>query len=423
MKHDPLGSRWSGAILLAALVFPLSSNAQPDLTLEKAEELALASEPGREAMLAKAQVMAEKSVVAGQLPDPQVRLGMGNFPIESGGFSTEGMTQAQLGIRQAFPGGKTRSLGTERFRELGLQLRRSASAREKEVRMQVRQAWLAVYYWQHASAIVIDSRQHFEDLLTVTRSHYSVGHRDQQDLLRAELELSRLDDRLLSINQSLAQARAMLFEWIGSAALQPVGAALPLWHKTQPLETLVGNLSEHPQVLAAQSLVNAQSTGVALAQQQYKPDWAIDLGYGYRDGLLPNGQSRSDFVSVTVTVDMPLFRANRQDRTVAAARQQERAATLDLALLRRQLEVQLRSAYARWEDLARQIELYERTVVPQSEDRAKAASLAYQSDSGNFEDVVRARIDVLDIRLQLERLSVERLQSYAVLDNLGGMTP
>ncbi|MFK7830480.1 MAG: TolC family protein [Congregibacter sp.] len=408
---------------LLSLVVAVGANAQVVLTLNEAESLALDTEPGREAILARADSLAERSVIAGQLPDPQFRIGAVNFPIESGGFTTEGMTQAQLGVRQAFPAGKTRSLGSERYLELERQMQRIASAREREVLMRVRQTWITVYYWQQAHTIVTDSRRYFEDLVTVTSSLYSLGSRDQQDLLQAELELSRLDDRLLGINKSLAQARAMLSEWVGTAASLSVGTSLPIWAQPPSLSTLIEDLSEHPRLLAAQSLVSAQRTGVELAEQQYKPDWAIDVGYGYRDGALPTGEARSDFLSVMVTVDVPLFRDKRQDRVVAAARKERYAASQELEQLRRQLESELRGAYGRWEDLNRQVELYQRTIVPQADDRAEAALLAYQSENSDFDDVMRGQIDVLDIRVQLERLKAERAQSHAVLANLGGISP
>lgn len=411
------------AFCLTALALAPSASSQAILAIEEAEQLALEAEPGREAMLARAEALAEQSVAAGQLPDPQFRIGMGNFPIESGGFTTEGMTQAQLGIRQAFPPGKTRALRTERYLTLGTQMQRTAAAREREVRMHVRQAWLRVFYWQQAQTIATDSRRYFEHLVTVTRSLYSVGSRNQQDLLRAELELSRLDDRLFGINTSLGQARAMLSEWVGTAASLPVGTDLPVWIQPPPLPNLLEGLSQHPRLLAAQSLISAQRTGVSLAEQQYKPDWAVDVGYGYRDGALPTGAPRSDFLSVMLTVDVPLFRDKRQDRAVAAARKEQRAATQDLEQLRRQLESELRGSYVRWEDLNRQVALYERTIVPQADDRAEAALLAYESESSDFDDVMRGQIDVLDIRVQLERLKAERAQSYAILANLGGLNP
>ena len=86
------------------------------LTLQEAEALALDDEPGQNSLRLRAGALRDESVAGGQLPDPTMRIGIANFPIQSGGFTTEGMTQAQLGIRQVFPGGDTRELTTRKFR-------------------------------------------------------------------------------------------------------------------------------------------------------------------------------------------------------------------------------------------------------------------------------------------------------------------
>lgn len=429
MRPNPIIRAWhlrpfcTLAIALSLNASPVLAQTEPLLTLQDAERQALGQEPGREALLAQADALREQSVVAGQLPDPQLRVGLGNFPIESGGFTTEGMTQAQLGVHQAFPPGKTRSLGTRQFEQRANQVSRTADARARDVTTSVRHAWLDTFYWQQAHDIVSESRPYFVDLVTVTRSLYSVGRRDQQDVLQAELELSRLDDRLIDFSRERARARARLSEWAPTAATLTVGAGLPAWEQVPALETLVANLADHPRLRAAEAAIDAHQTGISLAEQQYKPGWAIDLGYGYRDGSLPNGDPRSDFMSVMVTVDIPLFRAKRQDRALAAAHKEHRAATETREQLARELEAKLRSEFARWQDLTRQVELYQHTIVPQAEDRARAALLAYQSDSGDFDDVMRGQIDVLDLRVQWERLKAERAQSFAVLANLGGLTP
>ena len=75
------------------------------LTLAAAEAAATAQEPGQRALRAEAEMQRQQARVAAQLPDPELRLGINNYPIESGGFSTEGMTNAQLGLRQAVPPG------------------------------------------------------------------------------------------------------------------------------------------------------------------------------------------------------------------------------------------------------------------------------------------------------------------------------
>ncbi len=296
------------------------------LTLAAAEELALNQEPGQAEMLARAEALEEESVAAGQLPDPMLRVGLANFPLQSGGFTTEGMTQAQLGFRQAFPPGETRAASTRQFQSLALEMRQSADGRGRDVLSSVRQAWLETYYWQRAHAIVDQSRPFFADLVVVTRSMYSVGRKDQQDLLRAELELSRIDDRLIDINKKHERAIAALSEWIGADARRPIAETLPAWQPVPTLEMLQSNLLSHPVLQAADARIDAQQARVDIAEERYKPGWAMDLGYGYRDGYLPNGAPRSDFVSLSFTMDLPVFRKNRQDRKLAAALSQRRAA-------------------------------------------------------------------------------------------------
>ncbi|MEQ9563168.1 MAG: TolC family protein [Woeseiaceae bacterium] len=392
------------------------------LTLGEAEDLALLQEPGQAALLARAEALQEQAVAGGQLPDPTLRMGLANFPIQSGGFTTEGMTQAVLGIRQAFPPGKSRAVSTRQFQSLANEMDESADARARDVLTSVRTAWLETYYWERAHSIVNDSRPYFEDLLTVTRSLYAVGKKDQQDVLRADLELSRLDDRLIDIRRQRSRARAELSQWIGAESGRPVTPGLPVWKQIPALSELNDELANHPALLAADARVDARVAGVDLANERFKPGWAVDLGYGYRDGFLPDGEPRSDFVSLSVTVDLPVFRKNRQDRTLAAALSERRAAQESREQLLRRLSSQLDAEYARWEELSRRLDLYERRILIQVEDQASAALAAYQSEAGDFADVMRGFIDELNSRLDYIRLQTDRAQSYAVLANLGGFS-
>jgi hypothetical protein len=149
--------------LFITFVCPVLASAQQalPLTLAEAEQLALEDEPGYAAMRERASALGEHAVAAGQLPDPTMRIGLANFPIQSGGFSTEGMTQAVLGYRQSFPSGKSRESSTEKFESLSLGLGASADARARDVKASVRNAWLEAYYWQRAHQIVTESRPFF----------------------------------------------------------------------------------------------------------------------------------------------------------------------------------------------------------------------------------------------------------------------
>jgi outer membrane protein TolC len=218
------------------------------------------------------------------------------------------------------------------------------------------------------------------------------------------------------------QAKAALSEWLGSAANRPIAPNLPAWKKLPAIELLQANLLSHPALRAADAKVKARRAGVELAEERKKPGWALDLGYGYRDGYLPSGDPRSDFVSLSVTMDLPFFRKNRQDRSLAAALSERSASEFEKNELSRRLSSQLDSEYAHWRDLTRRIALYESLILSLSENQAQAALLAYQSEVGDFADVMRGYIDDLNTRLDHVRLQVERGQSYTVLANLGGLT-
>lgn len=432
LEPDPITVRSTHlrrAIICLALTtlvaLPYSTKASADrgfpLTLAEAEDLALTDEPGEMAMLALASSLEDRSVAAGQLPDPTLRLGMANFPVSSGGFTTEAMTQAQVGIRQKIPRRKSRLLSTARFRELAKAQNEGADARSREVLAATRIAWLETFYWQQAEQVLLDSRPFFEDLVTVTESMYAVGRGTQYDVLRSELELSRLDDRLIDLTRSHSAAQAALSQWLGNDAHRPLTLKLPDWDQLPDLVALQQGMESHPLLQSAQADISARQASIGIAEQSRKPGWALDFGYGFRDGFLPNGEPRSDFVSVSVTVDLPLFKKNRQDRELTAALSERSAAQSNWDAIAVRLRSQLESEYSRWIELTRRIALYETRIVSLSENQAEAALLAYQSDAGDFSDVMMGHVDFLDARLEHLRLQVERAQSYAQLANLGGL--
>lgn len=408
-------------VFAAVLSWTSDSQASPGapLTIAEAADLALADEPGYAALRARAEAARERAVAEGQLPDPTMRVGLANFPIGGGGFSTEGMTQAQLGVRQAFP--RARAAAAERFSAEATAFGHNANARSDDVLTAVRKAWLAAYYAQRSLALVDESRAYFEDLATTTTSLYSVGRKTQHDVLRAELELSRLEDRRIEAERMLSEARAGLSRWIGEEARRPLAMLLPDWRALPTFSDLRAGLERHPSLAAAAARVDASHANVRVAEARKRPGWALDLGYGYREGFLPNGEPRSDFVSLAVTIDLPLFAGQRQDRKLAAALGERRSARNERAELEARLASELDAEYARWTDLTRRLALYESRILEQARSQAEAALLAYRSDAGDFSDVMRARVDELNMRLEHIRLQVERAQSYAALANLGGL--
>jgi len=150
-------------------VLPAVAQHSIPLTMAEAGDRALLAEPGQEALKFRAQALKERGVVAGELPDPVLSVGLNNYPIQSGGFSTEGMTHGAVGVRQTFPAGKTRSINTRRFNLLASEMDANAEARGRDVLTAARSAWLDLYYWELAHGLVLESRPLFDDLTTVEK--------------------------------------------------------------------------------------------------------------------------------------------------------------------------------------------------------------------------------------------------------------
>jgi outer membrane protein TolC len=390
------------------------------LTLPEAEALALANDPLDAALSAEADSFDAAAAVAEALPDPTLRVGLNNYPIESGNFSSEAMTNAGISYRQAFPGGRVREYRGDKLQWQSRGKRHEARLHALEVRLSVRQRWLDVYLAERSSELIAESRSYFEDLAEITESLYSVGRKTQQDVLRADLEVSRLEHRLLELQATAAMSRGYLSEWIGAAANRGLPAELPVLPAVPRIAMLREGLSGHPRLAIADARIEAARADVLRADERSKPGWALDVGYGFRDGMQPSGDSRSDLATVGVTVELPFFSRTSVDSTLASALADRSAAEARREALQRMLAAELEAEYARWELLNRRLALFEERILAQSGATAEAALLAYQSDAADFADVVRAQVDDLDARLEALRLQVEKARSQAVLAYLGG---
>jgi outer membrane protein TolC len=408
-------------LFLALLFAALPAKGDDFLSLVEAERLALADEPGRRALEARAEALGGEALAAVALPAPTLRLGLNNYPIERGDFSTEGMTSAGVTYRQAFPPGDVRQLRRERYDWEASAARRQGDARDREVRLRVREHWLDLYLGQRSELLLAETRPLFGDLLEVTRSLYAVGRKNQQDVVRAELELGQLGDRLIEARRQQALARARLSRWTGPINDRPVPDPLPALPAIPELATLRRDLGRHPRLEAADASIEARGRHVDLAEAERRPGWALDMGYAYRDGQLPDGQPRSDFVTVGVSLELPFLRRQALDGELQAALAARNALEWDREALRRELVATLDAEYAQWEKLGRRIDLYETDILRQAAANAEAAKLAYQSDTADFADVMRAAIDELNTRLEHLRLQVERARSQAMLAYLGGL--
>ncbi len=410
-------------IALATATLPAQAAPESDLpalTLGAAEDIARRSDPLVNRFRRLAEARRQGAVADGQLPDPKLKLALANFPTDNFNRTEEAMTQIKVGVIQSFPRGNTLAYREQRTLALGDAEQARGQDQALKTLRSTREAWLEVYFQVQAGRIVEASREFFVQLVGITEAQYGAGRSNQQDVLQAGLELSRLDDRQTRIQTAEDTARAELAKWIGEPALQPLPDELPRLPGVRAIGALEAGIPDHPSIGVENARVAANRMSERVAREQYKPGWSLDVTYGQRGGNHPDGEDRPDFLSATVVMDMPLFTGQRQDRRLAASEQERLAATHARDDRLRELRRLLHSEYARWRRLGERVALYDKRLIPEAEANVEAALLAYQSRVTEFITLMRARITDLDTRLQALRLRVDRAKAQARLLYVAG---
>ncbi|TMP29674.1 transporter [Pseudoalteromonas rubra] len=419
--------------LLGAVIMAISSvQASASLPLQQAIEQAIAQDPLLQKRHHQQQATYAQGLAAGTLPDPKVSLSMMNLPVDSWQHDREAMTQLKVGVSQQFGRGDELALKREQLQIASEEYPLLRADRVAQIRAQVTQLWLDTYLAERTIALIEQDKALFEQLVDVSKASYAnvVGRTRQQDVIRAQLELVQLDDRLSVEYQKRESARAQLLAWLRGAqahiawsdinlpeTLPQLKVAVPaIFVQGKPdAERLLARLTSHPVVLAQDVRIEAAGKGVAIARQQYKPQWGVNASYGYRSDM-PDGSSRADFFSLGVTLDVPLFTDNRQDQWLNSAQSNREAIKTDKLLLLRELSGQVEKEASQLRRLSERQTLFREQLLQQTHEQAEAALTAYTNDNGDFAEVVRARIAELNARVAAKQIDVDALKTVARLN-------
>ena len=432
----------AGAIALACLfIFSQTSQAANNeriWSFNSAVKTAQKNDPWLTGNKHQQQAVEALSHAAATMPDPKMSVALANLPTDGFDFSQEGMTQLKVGITQMFPRGDTLAIKNQQLRIESEAYPFQRADREAKVAVTVGSLWLDAYRVQQSIALIEKNRSLFEQLADVAQASYSsaLGKTRQQDIVRAQLELTRLDDRLDILAQQQNAYLGMMAQWLSTAFVESsqqdaisqlhniqLAQQLPqldllnnelVYSKTWfSVDVLAKHFANHPAIFALDKKISASKTGINLAEQQYKPEWGVNASYGYRDDD-PMGNSRSDFFSVGVTFDLPLFTENRQDMTVKSAISKTEAVKTEKILLLRQLLGAFSSGKGRLLRLEERKNLYKTRLLPQVHDQAEASLTAYTNDDGDFAEVVRSRIAVLNA--QIDDLVIQVAEQKIILE-------
>lgn len=407
-------SRCAGIMLI---MFTGSSGAiaAPELTLPEAERLALEQAPWLQHHRTNADAAAERPVYEGRLPDPQLTLGLANVPTDTYRLNQQDMTMTVVGVRQAFPPGKTLKLRSERAEKELAREQARVQMEQRNLLRQVRQAWLDIYFQDQSLRTLDESRRLARKQLDAAEARYRAAQETQQSVLRSRQALARLDERAPMIRTQLLRLQAQLARWIGDAAYGTMPAELP----ALPAAPGKFDVTRHPEWIATRTMLDEARVEVEIARQEYKPGMMLDVSYGFRRAA-PDGTDRPDLLSAMVTFDLPVFRNKRQDRRLAEKQTMEAGAQFELDDKRRELESMDRSLRAELDGLTEREKIFSERLLPATRREAQVTVAGFARDQSEYRD---ALMKSLDAEIEFLRLRVDRAKAQAELLYLTGEQP
>ncbi len=395
--------------VFAATTLPVKA----ELSLESAIQSAIKNDHWAQSSVHQEQALRQQAIASGQLPDPKMRLALANLPTDSFDFDQENMTQLQLGLSQQFPRGDSLQIRQQQLSQKADKAPLQRALRAAQVKQQLSMNWLKLHRLEVQLRLLENNRYLFQELVEISRANFRSGKARRFEVIDAELQITRLNDRITRMRQQAASLRGELQRWLpetlsGEALPTPLPELKPLV-AVNDNDALRSAVQRHPQLQLLERDINIRQRDVELADQAYKPGFRLESSYGFRDDM-PDGRDRADFFSVAVTFDLPLFPEKRQDARRNAAVQQREAARSDRLLSLREYQAQLQQALANLEGVEQRLAIYDKAFLRQLRAKRQSATQSYAAADSRFSDVAAAALGELEAKMMQIQLRHQRAQ-------------
>lgn len=406
------------ALIPVVLILSFSAAAlaaQTPLTLQEAQRRAVERSRGLAAQDFAVTASREMAVAAGQLPDPVAKLELNNLPINGEdrfSLTRDFMTMRTIGVTQEFTRAEKREARAERFQR---EAEKSVAARTASVAAIQRDAalaWLDRYYAEAMATVVAEQNREARLEIETADSAYRAGRGNLADMLVARSALVNIDDRASDLGRRVQATKIALSRWVGDMADAPLAGKPRIDVIRLDPSTLDAELNHHPQIAVLAKQEEVAAAEVRVAQANKKADWSVEVMYSQR------GPMYSNMITVGVSVPLQWDQKNRQDRELAsklAMLDQARAEREDI--LRAHI-AEVRAMIAEWENNRERIGRYQHELLPLASERMQATLGAYRGSKSSLADVLMARRNEIDVRIQILQLEMDTARLWAQLNFL-----
>ncbi|MCK5113333.1 MAG: TolC family protein, partial [Phycisphaerae bacterium] len=373
--------------------------------------------PGLEGAFNRWKAAVERIPQKKSLPDPRLTYRYYISEIET----RVGPMRQTLGLSQTFPWLGKLELHGDVAAELAKAQRLRFEAARLKLFYEVKNAYCEYYYLWRSIAIVKENLQLVQRMEQVARTRYKTATTSHPDVIRAQVEIGKLEDRL----KSLQHLRKPIMAKLNAALNRPPATELP-WATELPQEQvsftdeqmLTWASESNPELKAMDAETAAARYRTELAKKNYYPD--VTLGVDYTDiGNSTGGRNPSDdgkdALAVMASINLPIW-YNKLSAGVREARYRHWAATLNRHQRANDLNSTLRLALYHFHDAQRKVGLYRDTLLPKATESVVVSETAFRTGKASFTDLLDTQRLFLEFELAAERALANRAQRLAELE-------
>jgi outer membrane protein TolC len=402
---------FAGALALPGPVF----SADAPLTLAEAQRRAVERSRQTSAQDSAIAASREMALAAGQLPDPVLKLGIENLPIEGPdqfSLTRDFMTMSRIGVMQEFTRPEKRRLRAQKFEREAEKSYMEKAAAVASIQRNTALAWLDRYYAEAEGAVIAQQTSEAKFEIVAAEGAYRAGRGSQADVYAAHGALVELEIQASERDRRIRTATFNLGRWMGEGADAPLAAKPEIESVRLDASVLHAELADHPEITVLAKQEEIASTEARIAQAEKKADWNLELIYSQR------GPAYSNMVSIGVSIPLQWDQKDRQNRELAAKLALADKAKADREEALRAHVDEVRAMIAEWQNGRDRLARYERELIPLAKERTRAALSAYQGGKGRLSDLLLARRNEVQVRLQTVQLDAEIARLWGQLNFL-----
>ncbi len=371
----------------------------------------------------KAMALRAEAPFAGSLKDPVLGVALLNVPVDTFNFDQEPMTQKQLSLSQQVPWFGKLSLAEQGAELMAVEQEAMVRALRLSVTRQLKDAWYELAFVERSLEINDRLRDIVGQMLQVAESRYATGEGLQQDILMAQVQLSELIDRDVTLKASKRRLQDTIGGLLNREAYFTASGErlkLPDLSALDRKELTEQALRQNPLLEARRSSVLKAEVDVQLAEKDYMPDMNFTVAYGQRENG-PGGQDRPDFLSAGVSLTVPLWQNTRQDSKLEGAKKRLRSSRNAMLALEKTLPHRVDGLLAEIDGARESKELFTDAISVQTSQLADSSLAAYSVDEVEFGTMLSARMRMLQVELKEEQYTTQVYRKLAELEeSIGG---